>query len=339
MENPKRFAALLCEWYRAHKRELPFRKTQDPYKIFLSELMLQQTRMETAVPYYERFLRRFPDVETLSNASEREVLKHWEGLGYYRRATHLLKAARTIRDEHQGEFPREINELERLKGVGRYTARAIHSIAYDGPSPAVDGNVMRVMSRYLPYEKDARKTKHMKEIEAILQPAIETERPSDFTQAMMELGALVCKKSPRCERCPLQRECFAYEHKAYDRLPVLPKKKPKTKESYYTFLVVKEGRYLLKPQGPNALLSGMHLFPQYKAEGFDEAFASLKDDYALRFTHYKALGTFQHVFSHKIWNMKAYLVEAFEGTGTFYTFDEAPAIPTAHKKIVYRRKK
>ncbi len=339
IEDPKSFAKALCDWYRDHKRDLPFRKTKDPYKIFLSELMLQQTRMETAVPYYERFLRRYPDVKTLAESSEAEVLKHWEGLGYYRRAKHILQAAKTVCETHNGVFPEDARELETLKGVGRYTARAIASIAFNHPAAAVDGNVMRVMSRYLPFEKDARKTKHMKEIERILAPAIEKETPSDFTQAMMELGALVCKKNPLCGECPLQGECFAHKHNAYDRLPVLPAKKPKLEESYYTFLVLKDGRYLLRAQSANDLLSGMHLFPQYRTDTFEEAFSRLCKEYDLNIDSVETLGRHKHIFSHKIWRMQAYLVKTREGDGDYYSLENAPALPTAHKKIVSSVKK
>jgi len=238
IENKEKFAHDLCDWFRLNKRNLPFRMDKDPYRIFVSELMLQQTQIDTMIPYYERFMKRFPTVKALADASLDEVMELWAGLGYYRRAKYLHESARMIEETFDGVFPRSLKAIESLKGVGRYTARAIHSIAYSEPSPAVDGNVMRVMARILGYEKDIRKTAHMREIEKTLGPVIILEEPSDFTEALMEIGALVCKKTnPLCETCPLKAHCFAYKQNKQSDLPVVSKRAKKQSVQYVTLMI------------------------------------------------------------------------------------------------------
>jgi A/G-specific adenine glycosylase len=203
MERIRKLRGRLLIWYRRHKRALPWRSRRTPYRVWIAEIMLQQTRVQTVLPYYDRFLRRFPDVETLAAASENEVLELWAGLGYYRRARHLHAAAGKIVAESGGQFPRTFEGILQLPGVGRYTAGAIHSIAFDQPQPVVDGNVIRVMSRFNAISK-APAGYFWSQAELWL----DREAPADFNQAMMELGALVCLPVlPRCTECPLKSLC------------------------------------------------------------------------------------------------------------------------------------
>ncbi len=338
IDKPKQFAHDLCEWYRENKRDLPFRKSRDPYRIFLSELMLQQTQISTMLPYYERFIGRFPDVKSLADASLDEVLKYWEGLGYYSRARYIHESAQMIVREFDGQFPRELKTIESLKGVGRYTARAIHSIAYDEPSVAVDGNVMRVMSRVLLFDGEIKQTKNMRHIESILDNVIVHERPSDFTQALMELGALVCKKRPDCEVCPLKDKCFAYKLDKQDAYPVVSKAKPKTEHHYHVFVVRHQNRYLLRRRPSHGLLANMHEFPQYESS-YETALETLQNEFSLSIAAVHSLGTQKHVFSHKVWTMQAYEVVLKRPVDGLVNLENYPnAMSKAHHKIIEKIK-
>jgi A/G-specific adenine glycosylase len=199
------FRAVLLAWFEAHRRELPWRETRDPYRILVSEIMLQQTRVETVVPYYLEWIRRFPDLESLARADEEEVLRAWQGLGYYRRARNLRLAALKVLEEHGGEVPEDATVLRRLPGVGEYTAGAVGSIAFGVPVPAVDGNVRRVLARLL--DEGAPGAARLRAVASTL---VDPDRPGDWNQALMELGATVCvPRSPACARCPVARWCTA----------------------------------------------------------------------------------------------------------------------------------
>ncbi len=334
MNTPKKFAHDLCDWYRENKRDLPFRKSKDPYHIFVSELMLQQTQIKTMLPYYDRFIEKFPTIEALATAKSETVLKYWEGLGYYSRARYLHESANTIVNRFNGMFPSDLKDIEALKGVGRYTARAIHSIAYNQPSVAVDGNVMRVMSRVLLYDKDIRKTKHMREIESILKPVIIHETPSDFTQALMELGALVCKKTPECEKCPLKDKCFAYKENKQETYPVSSKLKAKTLHNFKTFVIHYNHHYLLTKRPSKGLLANMYEFPQFETSYLD-AEIKVKNLSPSPVQSVNKLTTIKHVFTHKIWTMDVYEVVLTHPNETLVPLDAFPhAISKAHQKII-----
>jgi|AntRauTorckE6833_2_1112554.scaffolds.fasta_scaffold00323_13 A/G-specific adenine glycosylase len=337
----EKFAHDLCNWFRSNKRNLPFRMDKDPYRIFVSELMLQQTQIDTMIPYYTRFMHRFPTISDLANAGIDEVMSLWAGLGYYRRAKYLHESAILIEKEFNGTFPTSLKAIESLKGVGRYTAHAIHSIAYDEPSPAVDGNVMRVMARILGYAKDIRKTAHMREIEDVLKPVIVHEKPSDFTEALMEIGALVCKKAnPKCEECPLSRHCFAYEHKKQDALPVSSKRAKKTTEVFITLVVRHAESVLLVKRPEGGLLAGLYGFVQYEGDSFYKALETLKKTYGFEVLDIQKLALYKHVFTHKLWHMETYVIDvATSASNTFYPLDSLPGVSTAHKKIIDDLKK
>ena len=235
----KNFSKDLIKWYEVNKRELPWRKTKDPYKIWLSEIILQQTKIAQGLPYYLRFINKYPNVFKLANSSEQEVLKLWEGLGYYSRARNLHKTANIIVNKQQGVFPSKYKELIELPGIGDYTASAISSFSINEINPVVDGNVYRFLSRLIGIKSPINTSKSQKEFKDIAELLISKKNPSDFNQAIMEFGALVCKpSSPFCEKCLYQKNCFAYLNKQISNLPVKNKKK-KNINRYFNFLIIK----------------------------------------------------------------------------------------------------
>ncbi|WP_081988524.1 A/G-specific adenine glycosylase, partial [Halobacillus sp. BBL2006] len=216
----------MIDWFQKEQRILPWRENQDPYRVWVSEIMLQQTRVDTVIPYFNNFLTKFPTLEALADADEQEVLKAWEGLGYYSRARNLQNAVREVVEEYGGVVPNDPDEVGKLKGVGPYTKGAILSIAYDTPEPAVDGNVMRVLSRILHVEEDIAKQSTRKLFEELVRELISIEDPSSFNQGLMELGALICTpKTPSCMLCPIQEQCRAFEEGIETELPIKSSKK------------------------------------------------------------------------------------------------------------------
>ncbi|HEV2488419.1 MAG TPA: A/G-specific adenine glycosylase [Candidatus Acidoferrales bacterium] len=227
---PRQLVAIrrrLLAWYHANRRALPWRNSRDPYRIWVAEIMLQQTRIAAVIPYYEKFLRRFPTVESLAHAREGQVLKHWAGLGYYSRARNLHRAAREILRKHGGQFPKSLDQALALPGIGQYTAAAILSIAYDAPLAALDGNVARVLSRLFALRGDARGTRHQRKLAAVAQQLLPSRSPGDWNQAMMELGETVCTpRAPRCDSCPVSHLCRAYALGLSGEIPLSRKKPP-----------------------------------------------------------------------------------------------------------------
>jgi A/G-specific adenine glycosylase len=269
-EAAEYFAARLLDWYERNKRDLPWRRDRDPYRIWVSEVMLQQTRVDTVIPYYERFMRRFPTIRHLAEAPEEEVLKLWEGLGYYSRARNLQAGARQVVERHGGVVPDDRAALSALKGIGPYTAGAILSIAYGKPEPAVDGNVMRVMSRYFLLADDVAKPSARARIERLAASIIPEGRAGDFNQAVMELGALVCTpKSPGCLLCPVLAHCAGRAAGRERELPVKSKAKPPRPEARMAALVEGRGRHagkvLVRRRPEGGLLARMWELPHVPA--------------------------------------------------------------------------
>ena len=340
--NKKQFANDIVIWYRANKRDLPFRKSRDPYAIFISEMMLQQTQVSTMLPYFERFLTTFPTFKSLAASDFNTVLTLWEGLGYYRRAKYIHETAQMIMDHYDGKFPESLKEIRKLKGVGQYTAGAIHSIAFNQPTPAVDGNVMRVISRITGYDGDIATEQAKKTIESYVESLILYVTPSDFTQGLMEVGALICNKNPHCEACPLTKHCFAYEHNAQQSLPVKKQLKAKIAE-HFTVLVVEnsQGDYFLKHNPPKGLLANMLAFPQYQTASIHKAVQSFESEQKLVITKPNKLGQVKHVFTHKTWTLDIYHA-TYQGIDTtdFYSLGKLPsAMSRAHHKIIEHLKK
>jgi A/G-specific adenine glycosylase len=300
----KRIRQRFLDWYDAHRRDLPWRHSRDPYAIWISETMLQQTRVETVIPYYERFLARFPDVRSLADASQDDVYACWAGLGYYSRARNLHSAARRVADDHDGELPPDADALRELPGIGRYTAGAVASIAFALPEPIVDGNVKRVLARLLGIREDVNDKHTAERIWAEAGLLARGERPGDLNQALMELGATVCTpRSPRCMACPFFRSCDA--RKAGDA-ESLPRKSARTKVSQVRGVAVwleRRGRVLAVKREAGGLLGGLwelpggDLDPGEKPE--DGAQRLLSSQLALSVSGLRRAGRVRHVFTHR----------------------------------------
>ncbi len=308
----------ICAWYRAGHRDLPWRHTTDPYRILVSEIMLQQTRVETVVGYYHRFLEAFPDIRTLAEAPEERVMAMWQGLGYYSRARNLQAAAKTVMERHEGVFPEHEAALLALPGIGPYTAGAVMSIAFGMPVPAVDGNVLRVVSRLRMLEDDileARARKRVSEVVARMMPA---GMASDFCQGLMELGATVCTPtSPRCGACPLDADCLAARTGRQSEIPVR-KTKTRVVESQQAVLVIRDekGRLLLVRR-ETGLLAGMWGLPHVESEADDpdgdDLQALWESQTGLRLPGRMVVrgsaGHYRHVFTHRVWHVRIWLVD------------------------------
>ena len=266
------FRQKLLTWYDANKRDLPWRRSKNPYHIWVSEIMLQQTRVDTVIPYYERFLDWFPTVESLANAPEERLLKAWEGLGYYSRVRNMQTAARQIMSDFQGEFPSTYEGISSLKGIGPYTAGAISSIAFNLPQPAVDGNVMRVLARLFEVNHDIGNPSNRKIFQAMMEVLIDPDRPGDFNQALMDLGSdIEAPVNPRPEESPVKEFSAAYQHGTMDRYPIkAPKKKPIP--IYLNALVVQnsQGQFLLEKNESEKLLAGFWHFPLIEVDEFSD---------------------------------------------------------------------
>ena len=319
------FREKLLVWYDVHKRDLPWRRTQDPYKIWISEIMLQQTRVDTVIPYYERFLDWFPTIADLAQAPEEKLLKAWEGLGYYSRVRNMQKAAQQIMENHGGVFPSSYEEISKLKGIGPYTAGAIASIAFGLPEPAVDGNVMRVLARLFEVDYDIGVPTNRKIFQAMMEILIDPVRPGDFNQALMDLGSdIESPVNPRPEESPVKEFSVAYQHGTMDRYPIkAPKKKPLP--VYLTAFIIKDsqGRYLLEKNEREGLLSGFWHFPLIEVESLSENLGQLslldgkgeaesnpeilsfEQDYDLAIDWQdRSYPIVQHVFSHRKWQVQ-----------------------------------
>lgn len=335
LDNPQKAAQLLMAWYEENKRDLPFRDIANPYFTWVSEIMLQQTQVETAVPYFNRFIARFETVCELARAEQDEVLKYWEGLGYYRRAKHLHESAQRICFEMDGVFPSDLATIESLKGVGRYIARAIHSIAFNQPSAAVDGNVLRVISRLTGYDQDLMKPAHARVVERVAQSMIEHAPPQDFTQALMELGATVCQKSPKCEICPMQSMCVAYQNDTQGELPVMVKRTKKTEKAYHVFVVTQGDHVFLVKRPDDGLLANLYTFPQYEGS-LKAAISTFESTFALQIKSHAPLFTLDHIFSHQVWHLSVHRVTLEDASSlSFVSLTNFPyAIAKAHLKII-----
>lgn len=265
------FTANILQWYEVNKRDLPWRHTIDPYRIWVSEVILQQTRVDQGLAYYQRFVDRFPDIETLSNAEEDEVIKIWQGLGYYSRARNMHRSARIIHHEYQARFPASYAEIRRMHGIGDYSASAIASIAYGESCPAVDGNVLRVISRYAGIMEPVNTSTGKKKVKDILAGLIDPDQPGNFNQAVMELGALVCKPTqPHCPECPVNGNCYSYLNNKTNEIPALNKLKPsRIRFFHYLVIISREGQqnYLwLKKRTGNDIWKNLYDFPLIEKE-------------------------------------------------------------------------
>jgi A/G-specific adenine glycosylase len=332
------FGAELLGWYRTVQRDLPWRRSRDPYAIWVSEIMLQQTRVDTVIPYFERFIAQFPTIRALAEAPEADVLKAWEGLGYYSRARNLQAAALQVVERHDGVVPDDKEAVSALKGVGPYTAGAIMSIAFNRPEPAVDGNVMRVLSRYFCLEDDIARPAVRVQLEALARQLIPEGAAGDFNQAVMELGALVCTpKSPSCLVCPVMERCEGRLSGRELELPVKTKAKPPKPVYRLAALTVgtgaMAGRVLVRRRPEEGLLARMWELPHAETPneavwsspnaGPDWLTGALEAD-GIRVRPAGTFGDYEHVFTHLRWHVRVWTAE-WSGTEA-----EAEALPQAY---------
>ena len=303
--------AALLDWYDRCARVLPWRGFHDAYRTWVSEAMLQQTRVETVLSYYDRFLERFPTLASLAEAPEADVLKLWEGLGYYSRARNLHNGAMDVMQQYGGILPRDPEKLKKIRGIGPYTAGAIASIAYDVPVPAVDGNVIRVLSRIYGIRTDALQPDTRKHIEELAASLVPEERPGDHNQAVMDLGATVCVPgTPNCDACPLSAFCDAYKTGDAADLPILPKAKPQ-KIIPWAVLLIRSGDRVLMRKRTEKLLQGLWCFPMFEGESAPEDLLPLvSKKLHLDLSPMRDAGSARHVFTHQIWQMRLYKTDA-----------------------------
>ena len=291
----KPLAARLLAWYREHRRDLPWRENVNAYRVWVSEVMLQQTRVDVVAPYFQRFLDRFPEIADLANASTDEVVALWSGLGYYRRARSLHAGAQHVLEAHGGSFPRDYTQALKIPGVGPYTAGAILSIAYGIPVPVVDGNVERVLTRLHSLEGNPRSGSVSRQLRSLAEELIPPSDAGDFNQALMELGATVCTPAGgKCEACPVTRFCTARKSGDVARFPELPAARKPVPVALQAAILQKGGRYLVERVAQGSFLKGMWVFPFAEADSADPLLERLRQELNQQFTIASQLGTVRH---------------------------------------------
>ena len=329
----------LLRWYEQNKRTLPFRTVSTPYRVWVSEIMLQQTRVSAALPYFERFMAELPTVADLAACDPERLHKLWEGLGYYSRVRNLKKAAMEIVASNGGEFPRSYREILALPGIGEYTAGAICSISFNQPTPAVDGNVLRVCARLTDDGASIDLPDTKKKVRTALE-AIYPACAGDFTQALMELGATLCGPNwkPQCGQCPCATLCRAFQNGTAERLPVRSPKKEKRQEDRTVFILSCDGRYALHRREKKGLLAGLWEFPNVSGRlQLDEAMQAV-EKLGIVPREVQRQVERKHIFTHIQWNLRGYYLEAADCTGDFSWFtreeiEETAALPTAFRQF------
>jgi A/G-specific adenine glycosylase len=308
----------LLKWYALNARALPWRGASDPYRIWVSEVMLQQTQVETVIPYYQHWLAKFPTLADLANANENEVLKVWEGLGYYSRARNLLKSAKIICDELNCEFPRDLSQLRKLPGVGDYIAGAVASIAFGQREAALDGNGKRVLARLYAYAKPVNLEKNAKELKQVLDDLLPEQQAGDFNQALMDLGSRIClPRRPKCGDCPLKSDCAANQQGLQLEIPVKTSRRP-VPHYQVVAAVIREGDCVLIDKRPsNALLGGMWEFPGGKVEqgeSLEQAIVrEIREELGLEIIAGSEFGQYEHAYTHFSVTVHAILCDILRG--------------------------
>ncbi len=347
-ENFKLFPELippLLSWFRSVRRPLPWRETKDPYRVWLSEIMLQQTRIEAVIPYYHRFLSEAPNVASLAELPDERLMKLWEGLGYYSRARNLKKAALTVMDKHSGALPRDFAALRALPGIGDYTAGAIASIAFGLPEPAVDGNVLRVIMRLTGREDDIALDATKKAVTAWLREIYpDGEDAGDLTEGLMELGEKICLPvgAPKCAECPLASLCAAKHDELWRELPKKSPKKERRVEEYTLLLLCSEQGVALRKRPQKGLLAGLWEFPMIQGHLSESELKKRLDELGMKATTILPCGKSSHIFTHITWNMYGMKVMMDSKTlpsefGEFFSPEslrDEIAVPTAFRYFV-----
>jgi len=317
------FSEEIIDWYQQNKRDLPWRKTTDPYQIWMSEIILQQTRVDQGLDYFNKFIENYPTIDLLANASEKEILKHWQGLGYYSRARNLHFTAKLIVNEYNGIFPTEYKDVLNLKGVGEYTAAAITSFAYGLSYPVIDGNVYRVLSRVFGIELPIDSTEGKKAFKKLAEELIDTKNPSDYNQAIMEFGALQCTpKKPDCENCPLRLSCYALKNELIGELPKKEKKIKQRNRFFNYIVVIDDDAIYLKERTAKDIWIGLYDFPLIESEKQLDTFSTISKSYndsGLELQ--KKSPDFKHLLSHQkiyatFWLVRAKKTAEFDSNHT-----------------------
>lgn len=300
------YQTCLLEWFDKNKRKMPWRERRDAYSIWVSEVMLQQTQVDTVIPYYNKFMERFPTVKDLAQADKEEVYRYWQGLGYYRRADNLHKGAKVVSEKYDGIFPTEGKLVKDIPGIGPYTMGAVLSIAFNLPYPAVDGNVMRVLSRWFLIDDDIAIAKTRKVFEKKVMELM-PEDARNFNQGLMELGALICTpKNPKCEQCPVKELCLAYEEGVQSEYPVKTSKSKAEPEYYKALVLCKEDSIYLEKRGEDGLLASLWGLPLVTQEIWEEI--------CNKGIEFKVLDEVKHVFTHRVWVMTPIVITYNEKT-------------------------
>lgn len=331
--------AVLLPWYREHKRDLPWRQDREPYHIWLSEIMLQQTRVEAVKGYYSRFLQTLPTIEALANADDELLHKLWEGLGYYSRVRNLKKAAQVIMEWHGGVFPGEYDAVLALPGIGEYTAGAVCSIAFNQKTPAVDGNVLRLAARLTDDDTPIGNPSFKKQVRQALEKVYPDEA-GDFTQALMELGATLCgpNTAPQCHACPCKAFCLGHKNGTAEHLPVKEAKAPRRHEEKTVFILSCSGRYALCKREETGLLAGLWQFPNTEGKLSTEDAISRVEEMGLKPAEIIKQVERKHIFTHVQWDMCGIYLEVKEENGAFTWLTpeqirKEAALPTAFRKF------
>ena len=300
----------LLNWYQKNKRDLPWRKDQNPYHVWISEIMLQQTRIEAVIGYYDRFIKRLPCIQDLAQINDDELLKLWEGLGYYTRARNLKKAAIMIMEEYDGIFPNTFEQIMSLPGIGEYTASAIGSICFSLKEVTIDGNVLRVYMRLQNCYDNVDDLKIRRKVRNELQK-IMPEEAGDFNQALMELGETICLPNgiPKCSECPLKNFCKSYQNDTYLELPIKNKKKDKKEEKYTILLFYYKSQFVLEKRKESGLLQNLWQFPNIQGHLTKKQLENYLKENKIKFLKVKKSVSYTHIFTHKRWNMISYMVE------------------------------
>lgn len=341
--NQTEFQDLLMQWYKKEARVLPWRSDPSPYKVWISEIMLQQTRVDTVIPYFLRFIAEVPTVQALAYIEEEKLLKLWQGLGYYNRALNLKKAAQAIVNNFGGEIPSGMKDLMSLPGIGVYTAGAISSIAFGKAVPAIDGNVLRIIARVTANREDIGIPATKKLFEPLVTTLIPADNPGDFNQALMDLGATICLPNgePKCPECPVSGCCEAYRQDLTSEIPVLAKKKARKTEKKTVFVISHDDSFALRKRDAKGLLPNLWEFPNVEGHLTEEQSKQALDSLGIVTYEIKKLPTSKHIFAHLEWHMKGYLVQVTElrdsKSLTWATQEEIShrySIPTALKKVV-----
>lgn len=332
----------LVKWYQENKRELPWRQDKNPYHVWISEIMLQQTRIEAVIEYYHRFMKQLPTVEKLSRISEENLLKLWEGLGYYSRARNLKKAAEIVREEYDGKIPQEYAQLRKLPGIGDYTAGAIASICFQEKVTAVDGNVLRVISRVLGSKKNVLLPETKKEMEQKLQKVL-PEQSGDFNEGLMELGETICLPNgqPACDICPIRESCTAFQKGLTQELPVRIKEMKRKTEEKTVFLLMNEQQQIaIEKREAKGLLAGMYQFPNVEHFLTEKEMKQQLKKWHLTVKKIKEVKEAKHVFTHVDWYLKGVLVQVksqdeapFQWVSLKALSEQYP-LPTAFQKLI-----